>query len=67
MNTDKAWIYYNSPRICPQAPLSVQIIGFTSTRTGSFLYVIYYDWFQSEVSRLYETSLTLHTMFQMMS
>ena len=18
MNTDKAWIYYNSPRICPQ-------------------------------------------------
>ncbi len=21
MNTDKAWIYYNSPRICPQAPL----------------------------------------------
>ena len=19
MNTDKAWIYYNSPRICPQA------------------------------------------------
>ena len=23
MNTDKAWIYYNSPRICPQAPLKI--------------------------------------------
>ena len=23
MNTDKAWIYYNSPRICPQAPIKV--------------------------------------------
>lgn len=25
MNTDKAWIYYNSPRICPQAPIMLNM------------------------------------------
>lgn len=59
MNTDKAWIYYNSPRICPQAqPEEKHLWFFTDTPTAKARWVLIYVNFQI-YSKVYKTSLFL--------
>ena len=38
MNTDKAWIYYNSPRICPQALSYFLIYNYDDTQNTHYVF-----------------------------